>query len=250
MIESKTIFNENVVQPYRQIVIEAIKAILQAAGVDDRLQLSRAGADHDEHLAAAWQSLSACGETMGEEWELIDARPVEYDLEPELDAMLQPEESLLSKVLQKIKLASVLDTSAGKSEQDNTLFRVRYAYAPNTYQNDSRDFCKQMVDADLVYRKEDIISAGSEAVNPGWGPKGADTYSIWFYKGGGRCHHFWERRTYMKRTNDPLSVNEARRLINKMPANVRDKYRFPINDPKVAKRPVDMPNQGFLKPRK
>ena len=37
----------------------------------------------------------------------------------------------------------------------------------------------------------------TRAVNPGWGPKGADTYSIWLYKGGGACHHFWMRKTYM-----------------------------------------------------
>ena len=47
-----------------------------------------------------------------------------------------------------------------------------------------------------VYRKEDILQMGSRAVNAGWGPRGAATYSIWLYKGGGNCHHFWLRQIY------------------------------------------------------
>ena len=54
-----------------------------------------------------------------------------------------------------------------------------------------------MVKAKKIYRKEDIELMSTRAVNPGWGPKGADTYSIWLYKGGGACHHFWTRKTYM-----------------------------------------------------
>jgi hypothetical protein len=42
-----------------------------------------------------------------------------------------------------------------------------------------RDFCSQMMGANKLYRKEDIINMGSKVVNAGWGPKGADTYSIW-----------------------------------------------------------------------
>ena len=47
-------------------------------------------------------------------------------------------------------------------------------------------------------------------------------YSIWEYKGGGACHHYWARKTYMytpkdkridvKSPNAPkISVAEARR---------------------------------------
>ena len=79
-----------------------------------------------------------------------------------------------------------------------------------------------MIKAKKIYRKEDIELMSTRAVNPGWGPKGADTYSIWKYKGGGACHHFWMRKTYMftldsKRIDvkSPLaptiSVNEAKR---------------------------------------
>ena len=79
-----------------------------------------------------------------------------------------------------------------------------------------------MIKAKKIYRKEDIELMSTRAVNPGWGAKGADTYSIWLYKGGGACHHFWTRKTYMftldsKRIDvkSPLaptiSVREAKR---------------------------------------
>ena len=84
----------------------------------------------------------------------------------------------------------------------------------------------------------------------GFGPNGDTTYDIWLYKGGARCHHFWMRKTYLakaegvtpdaKNPNADVSVNQARK------AGVKPE----VNNPKVAKRPVDMPNEGFLKPRK
>jgi hypothetical protein len=57
------------------------------------------------------------------------------------------------------------------------------------------------------------------AVNAGWGPRGAATYDIWLYKGGGNCHHYWVRKTYravdvqpdIKNPNAEISVNKARR---------------------------------------
>ncbi len=124
-------------------------------------------------------------------------------------------------------------------------FRVRYQYAPLSTQANSREFCKKMVLAAKLYRKEDIIAMGNKPVNAGWGPRGASTYNIWFYKGGGSCHHYWMRKTYMavgsfpdvKNPNAEISVNKAK----------KEGFKPEVNDKKVAKRPVDMPNNGFLK---
>tara|TARA_B110000967_G_scaffold121005_1_gene123642 strand:- start:238 stop:576 length:339 start_codon:yes stop_codon:yes gene_type:complete len=106
-----------------------------------------------------------------------------------------------------------------------------------------------MVGAKRIYRKEDIINAGNRAVNKGWGPKGADTYSIWFYKGGGSCAHYWMRQTYLKKSNKKISVNQAKKIIAQLPTSQRKP--LPVNDNKVAKRPRDMDRdkRGFLKPK-
>ena len=130
-----------------------------------------------------------------------------------------------------------------KSEQDTELIQVRYAYAPNTSSTSSksRDFCNKMVDAKKVYRKEDIERATN--VNPGWGKGGANNYSIWLFKGGGSCRHFWERRTYLAKTGARISVNKAKQIIRKAGTDAK---RLVNNDRRVAQRPRDMEGRGFL----
>lgn len=183
-------------------------------------------------LNLACDFLIDLGEDMDDEWELIDARKVDYDTEAVQDAMW-----------------TFATVPSGKpqasSEQDNELIKVRYAYMPKvtgTPTGESRDFCTRMVSAgDRVWRKEDIEAASQRAVNPGWGPNGTDTYDLFLYKGGGSCQHFWERRTYLRKNNKKVSVNRARQIIRE--AGLEP---IPTNDRKVAQRPRDMANRGFL----
>jgi hypothetical protein len=135
-----------------------------------------------------------------------------------------------------------------KSEQDNTDYMVRYQYAPLKVSENSRDFCKKMVEASKIYRKEDIIRMENEVVNAGWGPDGVDKYSIWLYKGGGDCHHKWFRKIYVKKgvkvdVNSPLAE-----LISTTKAR-QEGFNPPANNDLVAIAPKDMPNNGFLKER-
>jgi hypothetical protein len=188
-------------------------------------------------LTLASDYLIEMGEEVDEdEWELIDARKVDYDTEAQQDAMWT--------------FASVPSYgSPDVSDQDNDLIKVRYAYMPKvtgsqgTATYESRDFCKKMVGAgNRVWKKEDIEAASN--ANPGWGPNGASTYDLFLYKGGGSCQHFWERRTFLKKDNKRISVNQARAII-------REAGLAPLeqNDPKVAKRPRDMANRGFIEPK-
>lgn len=137
-----------------------------------------------------------------------------------------------------------------KSEQDTSIFKIRYAYAPNRVSDNSREFCRKMVSAGKVYRIEDIILAGNKVVNPGWGPRGADTYDLLKYKGGGDCHHYWERRIYLRKNNKKISVTEAQTMLRNMGVDERKNARWATNDKDVAKLPTDMPNNGFLEPRR
>jgi hypothetical protein len=190
------------------------------------------------NLDGAVEYLETCGEEMGEDWILIDEREVDYDREEAHDALWSFARALRNN-------------PSAKSSQDNDIVRVRYAYAPTTLSDSkSRDFCRRMIDSMKVYRKEDIVQAGRQAVNPGWGPEGAETYDIWLYKGGGSCRHFWMRQTYLKKDNGLISVNEAQRIIRSLPPEERKDNRIEENDRKVAQRPRDMKNRGFLKPRK
>jgi hypothetical protein len=186
-------------------------------------------------LNLACDYLVEMGEEESDEWELIDARRVDYDTEAQQDAMW-----------------TFATVPSGKpqatSDQDNAVVKVRYAYMPKktgTAEHKSRDFCTRMVNAgNRIWRKEDIGAASQRAVNPGWGPNGADTYDLFLYKGGGSCQHFWERRTYLRRNNKKVSVNRARAIIREAGLPPMEQ-----NDPKVAQRPRDMVNRGFLQPK-
>ena len=140
-----------------------------------------------------------------------------------------------------------------ESEQDIALFKVRYQYAPLRASSNSREFCQKMVNAKKIYRKEDIERMSSQAVNAGFGVGGAATYDIWLYKGGARCHHFWMRKTYFRKRNPQGQFLPEEGLKNDKQVSVNEARRAgftpPVNDPKVATRPVDMPNEGFVNPR-
>jgi hypothetical protein len=230
---SIALFERQVIEPFRQVIERALKSLLDACGVSAVLLQNE---PQKIDLDSAFDWLESRGEEMGDDWELIDEREVDYDLEDTQDALWTFARTLRNN-------------PSRQSEQDNEIVRVRYAYAPQLSDAKSRDFCSRMVNALKVYRKEDIIAAGSQAVNPGWGPEGASTYSIWLYKGGGSCRHFWMRQTYLQKNNKLVSVNEAKALIQALPVKERAKNRLEENDSKVAQRPRDMSNRGFLEPR-
>ena len=191
----------------------------------------------DEHFDSVFTELEQLGEVINEdEWELVDERPVDYEAE---------------SALSKYAFASTGSAFPNaKSSQDGVTeegkrYKVRYAYAPETTKTNSRDFCKKMVSAGKVYRKEDIERMGSQAVNAGFGEGGSSTYSIWLYKGGARCHHFWMRKTYLAKgegvtpdvgnPNAEVSVNKAKNEGVPLKANPKD----------VARPPMDMDYSGF-----
>jgi len=232
LAESAELFEQNVVRPNRRIVEETVQTLLRAAGLDSAV-LELSSQEDEVNLDASWEHLDALGEDISDDWELIDESPVDYETEAVKDALWA--------------FASVPSSNPnGKSEQDTEIIKVRYVYSPKSVQDDSRSFCKKMVAASKVYRKEDIEAASLRAVNPGLGKGGSNTYDLFLYKGGARCHHFWSRQTYLKKTNKKISVNQAKKLIRE--AGV-DAKRLPTNSPKVAQRPIDMPNEGFVNPR-
>lgn len=236
LAESAELFNQNVVRPNRRIVEETVQTLLRAAGLDS-LVLELSSQEDEVNLDASWEHLDALGEDMSDDWELIDESPVDYETEAVKDALWAFARAIVPEASRP---------TGGKSEQDTEIIKVRYVYSPNSVQDDSREFCKKMVAARRVYRKEDIEAASKRAVNRGFGEGGSNTYDLFLYKGGARCHHFWSRQTYLKKTNKNISVNQAKKLIRE--AGV-DAKRLPTNSPKVAQRPIDMPNEGFVNPR-
>ena len=181
------------------------------------------------------------------EWELISSEPVDYDTEEQLDAEIERLNNV-STNLMRVALESVSTGTArpnASSEQDGVLFKSRYRYGGNA--SPERDFCKKMMGANKLYRKEDIQMMSQKNVNPGFGmrPNPDQPYDIFLWKGGGllsdefpfgTCKHFWMRETYRKRAD----VNNPNAEII-TPAKARkDGEILPTNNPKVYIAPHDM----------
>ena len=176
-------------------------------------------------------ALIALGEDASEDWLLIDAYNADEEIQHEF------------------AVRTGAARPAAKSEQDAIIdgkyFITRYVYAGSFRHDNMRPFCKKMLEAGKLYRKEDIVSMENVAVNPGWGPEGADTYDVWFYKGGGNCKHFWEKRVYVDAKGAKINPNDpdAKRIAVSMAERMGYKVR---NNSLVAKLPEDMPYNGFL----
>jgi hypothetical protein len=189
--------------------------------------------DEDE----AWwcEFLEDKGEIVDEEeWELIEAEPV--------------------------NLASVRSYADPDmpSEMDSGLYKVRYAYSKNTSAQ-SRKFCRQMANAarnGYVYRYEDLtaMEPDTNTLNPGLAQRGSTTYSVWLYKGGVNCKHHFERRVYFRKREKGRFIADNG-LESSNPISVAKAIRagMPLKD--IAKdfatantNPFDMPDNGRVNP--
>lgn len=194
------------------------------------------------------QALIDLGEDEPENAILIDESAVDYDNDDKENETLSKElkPSLFSKL---VNLVSTGDNRPNiRSNQDEVIdgikFLTRYVYAGNTTEK-SREFCKKMIAAKKIYRKEDIIKMSVQAVNAGWGANGTDTYSIWLYKGGGNCNHRWNKRVYATFSGKAIDVNSKE--LKQVAVRKAEKLGYVVkNDPKVSTLPKDMPYNGFL----
>lgn len=195
----------------------------------------------EESLEANADALLEFGEDEDlENWELVDERDVDYDQEEALDKMI----GLASTGTARPNAKSEQDGSNAAGEK----FRVRYQYSPLRAGANSRSFCKKMVSAKKIYRKEDIVRMETLSVNAGFGPNGSDNYSIWLYKGGARCHHKWVRKTYMwKEGIKPDVKSPNAETISTTKARTKG-FRPPANENKVSIAPNRMKNKGFINP--
>lgn len=262
------LFHNVTIKPYQNLIIDSIDDILAVNGISLKLYfktlqplefietdnaITDETREEETGVKMAKQELDFDDDEMfnllqefGEDenldqWDLVDEREVDYDQEEALDKMI----GLASTGTARPNAKSDLD---GETKTEKK-FIVRYQYAPLSVSNNSRQFCRKMVDAKKIYRKEDITQMSKQAVNAGWGKGGAATYDIFLYKGGGNCHHYWLRKTYMAKEGIKPDVNSPKTK----PVYKQQREAEGIKPPSKAKEPAkvsikpkDMPNQGFV----
>ncbi len=289
---ASTLMDNTVIRPFQTLLIDAFDSILAYNNISLKLyfktlqpleftdlenvedeetreeetgvKLEKQIKQQDNKIAQALIDLGQDENDLFENFELIDQRDVDYDQEEQFDIVIQDlnkpkNPNLLAKIWNFVSTGKA--TPYKKSEQDGTskqstekgnMFLVRYMYSPEKYSENSREFCKKMVDAKKVYRKEDIIAMGDLPVNEtrindkgeekGFGKDGSPTYSIWLYKGGPRCQHRWLRKTYVTKEGSKslgklLTTTEAR----------KKGFRPEANEKQVPVAPQDMPFAGYTK---
>lgn len=230
---------KRVISPKQRHILEALDDILNAYGINLNLYfipLTEATQSTDvamsSHICCSDEKknldttvadeLISLGEEISEEWVLVESEIItnETNLEFASTGIAKPNV---------------------KSELDGEKFKSRLRYGGELSAN-SREFCRKMVNANKLYRIEDIKAMSNKVVNEGWGAGGADTYDILLYKGGGACRHYWVRETYELKAdvNSPL----AKQIT---PAEARKQGEIlPNLDKKIYQKPNDMPNNGFL----
>jgi hypothetical protein len=269
---SFVLFNNMVIKPFQEEIIDALDKILSFNNISLNLffktlkplefvdlenamteeqVIEETGTElskHDSLDNEIADALLECGEEPNENWLLIDEYPVDYDNDDQENEMLsnEPKSTLLSKVYNFVTTGTANPNA--KSEQDKIVdgvkFITRYVYAGETNAK-SRQFCQKMTTANKIYRKEDIVRMSNQPVNDGWGPKGAAIYDVWKYKGGGNCHHRWNKQVYASFEGVGIDVNSPK--AKQIAGAKAEKFGYTIkNDKLVSTRPVDMPFNGFL----
>ena len=198
----------------------------------------------DEMGAAILENLK--GETISDEWELVDELDTDTDITDEEWATLciKEKKSLFRKFADEIT-----SKPSGFSYLDTKNYKIRYKYAVGSTKqmkgkNKSRPFCENMMSlsrAGVVYRLEGIDKASREGVNESLGHNGKP-YDLFKFKGGVYCRHKWKKVLYRLKSNtkpsDDLSDYKKTRTIpesyNKKPRGTKQSETAPVN----------MPNQG------
>ena len=266
-IETASLLFDNItIKPYQMLITDCMDAILAVNDISlklyfktlqplsfidtenaltDEAREEETGVKLSEEIPHTPDEMFDLLEGLGEDedlenWVLVDEREVDYGQEEALDKMI----GLASTGTARPNAKSEQDGESEDVQSGEMIkFKVRYQYAPLKVSDNSREFCKKMVAAKKLYRKEDIMAMSTKAVNAGFGPDGAATYDIWLYKGGANCHHFWMRKTYMAKGVAPDVKNPQAETST---AEARRKgFRPEANDRRVSTKPKDMPNKGY-----
>ena len=92
----------------------------------------------------------------------------------------------ISEVLEAIKALDILESIPDNLKDQEAEIKYRFA-GPRG----QRRFCRTLKAFNRVYSRSDITAMNS--LNPGFGTNGSNSYSVFKYKSGPNCQHYWEK---------------------------------------------------------
>jgi hypothetical protein len=244
---SSILMDNMVIRPFQNIMVDGLKEILRVNGVFLNLYfktLQPIEFTDVEKIATRIRREEETGEKLSAHLKLDisdeegdDLLDQLYDLGEKIDE--NDWELIHSEVVDDpdadfdMEAFSVSASPNEDSKQDQAPYKVRYAYMPVRKSPDSRNFCKHMetfTSDNVVFRKEDINMMSFRGVNRELGHN-RQNYSLFKYKGGKNCHHYWELRVYKSKVAPRNRASEE---------SIQ-----PVNNPaEVPIRPIDMPGRG------
>ena len=277
-VATKFFYNQTV-KPHQELLIDAIDEILAFNGISLKLYFENLNLlQTREEVETVLEDNTKLGEEDSEEnnkdietskkfnleeflsdlgepkeqngWITLDEREVHYDDEETLNnhlAEMNKElydkletSTLLSKVFNFVSTGTARPTAISSQDKivKDKFFKVRYEYVGN--KSPERGFCKAMMRANKLYRREDIERMSMQPVNIGFGEGGSDTYNIFKWKGGPRCRHAWKRVTMM------LDINKDSDEFKKIGTRAAEIKGFKVTNPfEVSVYPKNLPLKGF-----
>ena len=174
-----------------------------------------------------------------DEWELVDVREAnDESIEDWANGLIKPKKSSIERLADFVKSAPNKE-----SDLDKDYYKVRYTYQEKYSSSNSRQFCKTMMGrtgSGVVYHKEDIDSASENGVNNQFGHNGQN-YSLFRYKGGVQCGHFWQEELYRFKSKTEKYLSRGKE-VDEIPSRYKPRRDSAQRDAKKA--PRDMPNGG------
>ena len=173
------------------------------------------------------------------EFEIVDIR----DLDDENESVEDWAKSM-------IQLSDIVDSKEdGFSTLDKSMYKVRYKYAKGSSRGgESREFCKEMMSrtgAGIVYRLEDIDKASRDmnfkaAKLP---MHKGQKYDLFKFKGGVYCRHKWQQILYKIKKGKEVGSDDLDdyKKSKTIPKSYEPK---PRGRKQAKKAPVNMPNNG------
>ena len=144
-----------------------------------------------------WMAFSKEEEAAFEEHVLKIASEVGEPIDPEQIIYVDGNKSefaSLGEYLQGIRALDVLSSLTDEAREQQADIRYRYA-GPSG----QRTFCATLKALNRIYSRAEV--AQMDNFNPGFGAGGSSRYSVFNYKGGPNCRHYWEELAVYKNSN-------------------------------------------------
>jgi len=247
LLQAHELYNNSVVTPFQNIVLKTLKKLLAVNGItlpisiknnkplnsvfdaetlkdvltqdEIRQELGYAPLEIEEETVAEEANTNLCNHNEDVE------TPTDQEMIWYMDSISETEDDLLSQGYELVEEEDIEEDEANYNFAANTsaikptgldsksrradgkFFKIRYVYRPLTVKDNSREFCKHMVNnhANSLFRREDISTMSSKKANGDFG-----FYDIFKFKGRFNCTHYWRRRTYVLKTAKRRTVIDGK----------------------------------------